>query len=91
MCVVRVKKEYSDDINLMVTFPEITKYFFEVYSRLGELPKDSWPPVAATTFINLALIMKSKSDSNVYDYTVQGDIDDVIEAKEKIEYMENIW
>ena len=82
------EKEYSDDINLTVTFPEITKYFFEVYSRLGELPKDSWPPVAATTFINLALIMKSKSDSNVYDYTVQGDIDDIIEAKEKIEYME---
>ena len=82
------EKEYSDDINLTVTFPKITKYFFEVYSRLGELPKDSWPPVAATTFINLALIMKSKSDSNVYDYTVQGDIDDIIEAKEKIEYME---
>ena len=82
------EKEYSDDINLTVTFPEITKYFFEVYSRLGELPKDSWPPVAATTFINLALIMKSKSDSNVYDYTVQGAIDDIIEAKEKIEYME---
>ena len=82
------KKVYSDDINLTVTFPEITKYFFEVYSRLGELPKDSWPPVAATTFINLALIMKSKSDSNVYDYTVQGDIDDIIETKEKIEYME---
>ena len=82
------EKEYSDDINLTVTFPEITKYFFEVYSRLGELPKDSWPPVAATTFINLALIMKNKSDSNVYDYTVQGDIDDIIETKEKIEYME---
>ena len=82
------EKEYSDDINLTVTFPKITKYFFEVYSRLGELPKDSWPPVAATTFINLALIMKSKSDSNVYDYTVQGDIDDVIETKEKIEYLE---
>ena len=82
------EKEYSDDINLTVTFPEITKYFFEVYSQLGELRKDSWPPVAATTFINLALIMKSKSDSNVYDYTVQGDIDDVIEAKEKIEYMD---
>ena len=82
------EKEYSDDINLTVTFPEITKYFFEVYSRLDELPEDSWPPVAGTTFINLALIMKSKSDSNVYDYTVQGDIDDIIEAKEKIEYME---
>ena len=82
------EKVYSDDINLKVTFPEITKYFFEVYSRLDELPEDSWPPVAGTTFINLALIMKSKSDSNVYDYTVQGDIDDVIEAKEKIEYLE---
>ena len=82
------EKVYSDDINLTITFPEITKYFFEVYSQLHELPKDSWPPVAATTFINLALIMKSKSDSNIYDYTVQGDIDDVIETKEKIEYLE---
>ena len=82
------EKVYSDDINLTITFPEITRYFFEVYSRLDELPKDSWPPVAATTFINLALIMKSKSDSNIYDYTVQGDIDDVIETKEKIEYLE---
>ena len=82
------EKVYSDDINLTVTFPEITRYFFEVYSRLDELPEDSWPPVAGTTFINLALIMKSKYDSNVYDYTVQGDIDDIIETKEKIEYME---
>ena len=82
------EKVYSEDINLTIFSPEITRYFCEVYSRLDELPKDSWPPVAATKFINLALIIKNKSDSNMYDYTVQGDIDDVIEAKEKIEYLE---
>ena len=79
---------YSNDITLAVTFPQITRYFFDIYSRLDELPEDCWPPVAATTFINLALITKSKSDSNMYDYTVQGDIDDIIETKEKIEYEE---
>ena len=79
---------YSNDITLAVTFPQITRYFFDIYSRLDELPEDCWPPVAVTTFINLALITKSKSDSCMNDYTVQGDIDDIIETKEKIEYEE---
>ena len=88
-CISRDDIEvYSSDITLAVTFSQIMRYFFDIYSRLDELPEDSWPPVAVTTYINLALITKSKSDSNMYDYTVQGDIDDVIETKEKIEYEE---
>ena len=88
-CISRDDIEvYSSDITLAITFSQITRYFFDIYSRLDELPEDSWPPVAVTTYINLALITKSKSDSNMYDYTVQGDIDDIIETKEKIEYEE---
>ncbi len=78
----------SDSMNLSVSYPSITQYFFDIYSKFDELLKDSWPPVTSTSFINLALITKKKLKSEIFDYTVQGDIDDILEEKEKIEYAE---
>ncbi len=78
----------SDSVSLSVSYPSITQYFFDIYSKFDELPKDSWPPVTSTSFINLALITKKKLNSEIFDYTVQGDIDDILEEKEKIEYEE---
>ena len=78
----------SDDVCLSVYYPPLSKEFCTVYANQGEIPEDSWPPVAATAFINLALIMKGKFITDEYDYAVQGDMDDIIETKEKIEYEE---
>ena len=65
-----------------------SKYFSSFYSIKREVPIDSWPPVATEKFINLALISKHKQKNDDYAYAVQGDMDDIIEAKEKVEFEE---
>ena len=75
-------------INLTQSRPEITRQFLKIYSKMDEIPKDSWPPVTNTEFINLALITRNKQTNDDYDYSVQGDMDDIIAAKENVEYEE---
>ena len=75
-------------INLTVSHLESTRQFFKIYSKMDEIPKDSWPPVTNTEFINLALITRNKQTNDDYDYAVQGDMDDIIAAKENVEYEE---
>ena len=81
----------SEKINLKVSCPEIqvySKYFSSIYSTRREVPKDSWPPVTTEKFINLALISKHKQKNDDYAYAVLGDMDDIIEAKEKVAFEE---
>ena len=60
-----------------------------MYKRQDDVPPDTWPPVVNCPFINLALIKKIKrSGSDSYSYSVQGNMDDILESKEKIEYDE---
>ena len=75
-------------INLTVSHLESTRHFFKIYSKMDEIPKDSWPPVTNTEFINLALITRNKQTNDDYDYAVQGDMDDIIAAKQNVEYEE---
>ena len=65
---------------------EYSKYFSNFYKIKREVPKDSWPPVATDKFINLALISKRKQTKDDFAYAVQGDMDDIIGAKEKVEF-----
>ena len=51
------------------------------------MPIDSWPPVGNSTFINLVLIKQSPISRCDY-YTVRGDMDDILESKEVVEYEE---
>ena len=76
----------SEIMNLKVSCPEIqvySKYFSSIYNTRREIPKDSWPPVTTEKFITLALISKHKQRNDDYDYAVLGDMDDIIEAKER--------
>ena len=73
-------------INLTMSRSEISRQFLKIYSKMDEIPKDSWPPVTNTEFINLALITRNKQTNDKYDYAVQGDMDDIIAAKENVEY-----
>ena len=75
-------------INLTVSHLESTRHFYKIYSKMDEIPKDSWPPVTNTEFINLALITRNKQTNDDYDYAVQGDMDDIIATKENVEYEE---
>ena len=79
-------KLISGIINLTMSRSEITRQFLKIYSKMDEIPKDSWPPVTSTEFINLALITRNKQTNNDYDYAVQGDMDDIIAEKENVTY-----
>ena len=77
-------------IKLTMSRSERTRQFLKIYSKMDEIPKDSWPPVTNTEFINLALITRNKQTNDEYDYAVQGDMDDIIAEKENVEY-ENVF
>ena len=78
----------SDEINLMVIYPPEKEHLIKLYSLMeSEVPTSSWPPVGNSTFINLVLI-KQSSISRCDYYTVRGDMDDILESKEVVEYEE---
>ena len=82
------KKLCSDEINLKVIYPPEKEHLIKLYSLMeSEVPKDSWPPVGNSTFINLVLITQSRTSRCDY-YTVRGDMDDILESKEVVEYEE---
>ena len=82
------KKLCSDEINLMVIYPPEKEHLIKLYSLMkSEVPKDSWPPVGNSTFINLVLIKQSPITKCDY-YTVRGDMDNILESKEVLEYEE---
>ena len=78
----------SDEVNLMVIYPPEKEHLMELYPLMErEVPKDSWPPVGNSTFINLVLI-KQKPISRCDYYTVRGDMDNILESKEVVDYEE---
>ena len=78
----------SDEINLMVIYPPEKEHLIKLYSLMeSEVPIDSWPPVGNSTFINLVLIKQSRTSRCDY-YTVRGDMDNILESKEVVEYEE---
>ena len=78
----------SDEINLMVIYPPEKEHLIKLYSLMeSEVPKDSWPPVGNSKYINLVLIKQSRISRCDYN-TVRGDMDDILESKEVVEYEE---
>ena len=80
----------SNKITLTVIYQTDKKQLLKLYSIKPEIPKDSWPPVVSRTFINPALVKYKKDHTEVYDYSVRGDAEDIIAKKEKIEYKEDL-
>ena len=81
-----IEVKHSDIVTLTVVYSPVSEHLFAIYSHFSELPEDPWPPVAATEYINLAMITKSKSKTDKLDYAIQGDLDDIIDPKKVIEY-----
>ena len=78
----------SDEIDVVISYPPEKEHLIKLYSLMeSEVPKDSWPPVGTYTFINLVLIEQSTKTPSDY-FTVHGDMDDILESKEKLEYKE---
>ena len=63
------------------------KYFSNIYKVQKDVPMNSWLP-SSDKVINLAIISKRKTGKDEFAYAVQGDMDDILEGKEKIEYEE---
>ena len=74
-------------ITLNVILSPETKRLVDLYT-LSKQPRDSWPPVHKTTYINLALIKQGGcgSLSEFARFTIQGNVDDVESEKVSIEY-----
>ena len=76
----------SDKIYVKVLYPPEKERLLEFYHLIeSDVPKDTWPPVANCTFVNLVLIKQSHISKNSY-YTIRGDVDDILESKEVVEY-----
>ena len=58
------------------------------YLSQPEVPEDTWPPVSSKKFINLAVITQEEVNYGApYAHlTIRGDMDDILQHKEKIEY-----
>ena len=59
-----------------------------MYLAQPEVPEDTWPPVGNKKYINLALIKQQKVNygSEYTRLTIRGDMDDILQHKDKIEY-----
>ena len=75
-------------LSLYQTNSKFKKYFSNVYKVKKEVPENSWLPSTSDQFINLAMIGKRKTGKEEFAYAVQGDMDDILEGKEKVEYDE---
>ena len=88
-CVSKLEKIVcSNKIILTVLYHPAKKRLLNLYNTKREIPEDSWPPVASTVFINLALIKSGIDCTDVIDFAVRGDADDIIAKKEIVEYEE---
>ena len=74
-------------LSLYQTDSKFKKYFSNVYKVKKEVPENSWLP-SSDKVINLAIISKGKNVREEFAYAVQGDMDDILEGKEKVEYEE---
>ena len=77
--------EQNKEVYLAIIYSPFKECLLEKYSLEKEVPSDSWPPVSTSTYIDLALI-HNKTINREYDYSVRGDIDDILKEKERIEY-----
>ena len=78
----------SYEIPVEVHYPDRVRHLLDKYNKLEEIPKDCWPPRCATSFVELALINRNSDKVDEYDYSIRGDMDDVLMKKDKIDFNE---
>ena len=83
------QQKHTEQMHLSMceTDSEFKKYFSNVYKVKKEVPENSWLP-SSDKVINLAIISKSTTCNEEFAYAVQGDMDDILKGKEKVEYEE---
>ncbi len=76
----------SREISVSIEYPGRIQSLLDNYFFLWEVPKDTWSPVETKSFVELALIKRESDILKEYDYSVRGDMDDILRKKEKISY-----
>ena len=76
----------SNELSVKVHYPDRIKLLLDKYKRLKEVPKDSWPPRHAESFVELALINRYSDNLEEYAFSVRGDIDNISKETNKIDY-----
>ena len=78
----------SKYIHVSVNVSPLKKVLVDRYRAKPEIPEDSWPPRSSNTYINLALIRQGNIEKGgkYARNTIQGDMDDILENKDSIEY-----
>ena len=71
-------------INLTIIYEPEKECLLKQYTL--EIPKESWPPITCTSFIELALIDEQRDLTEQYDYSIRGDMDDILKMKSKVKY-----
>ena len=79
-------KVSSEEIQLEICYPDRIKHILDGYKKLEAVPKDSWPPRRAESFVELALINRNSDKMQDYYYSIRGDMDDVLKEKVSINY-----
>ena len=79
-------KVSSEEIQLEICYPDRIKHILDGYKKLEAVPKDSWPPRRAESFVELALINRNSDKMQDYYYSIRGDMDDVLKEKLLINY-----
>ena len=72
------------------TISSAAEHLRKMYLKQREVPRNTWPPVGTNTFINLVLIKQSGEIARNYDYSVRGNMDDIVKSKETVNY-ENVF
>ena len=86
-CEIRCDdKEQTKEVKVSIIYCPEKKCLLDRYSLLNDIPRDSWPPVGTSTYIELALIHEKRNIKKKYDYSIRGDIDDILKEKDKVEY-----
>ena len=86
-CEIRCdNKEQKKEMKVSLVYCPEKKCLLDRYSFLNDIPRDSWPPVGTSTYIELALIHEKRNIKKKYDYSIRGDIDDILKEKDKVEY-----
>ena len=86
-CEIRCDdKEQEKEVKVSIIYCPEKKCLLDLYSSLKDIPTDSWPPVGTSTYIELALIHEKRNIKKKHDYSIRGDIDDILKEKDKVEY-----
>ncbi len=75
-------------VQFNITFCPEKECLIKRYVKNEEIPKDSWPPVGNSVFIDLALINNKKLAYLDYRYSVRGDMDDILNSKTIFKFQE---